>query len=220
MLKINLMDKYYRLPSKECLERQKLAAELIKLRSDIKYGLIRTVFSGIQLLAIIIGVYLGVNEFIIKDRAQEAQHQSITLKLVEIGDSESVNSARDALIRIRDDVYTVPCNKKEEIKRFPDIVERFERETRDLSSYYRSLSRGIKAGYLDEDLVVALIADDIRLVGDIIDEIIGRLGPPGYKTIHPDLNLKPFCGFFALREKLEEKQFWKKNWAIDPCERL
>jgi hypothetical protein len=152
------------LPDKEYLERQKLVAELIKLENDAKYELIRMVFSGLQAFAVIIGVYLGVNEFVVKDRTQKTQHQSIALTLIERVDSPDVRTALDALERLRDDAYTVPNNddllKKDE--KFRPIRVRFEKQTRSLTTYFKMLNNGIKAGYLDPDLVVALLADEIR----------------------------------------------------------
>lgn len=203
------------LPPKEYLERQKLAAELQMLARDAKYDLLRLVFSGLQALAVILGVYLGVSEFVIKDRAQRTQQQSIALSLIERGESAVVRKARESLKKLREDAYAVPVDSKLEGSTFPAIVTRFANETQELAGYFRGLNRGVRAGYIDADLVVMLLADDIRSVGDTLDDILGRMGHPGDKGDYPDL--KPYCGFYALREKLDPKMQWKKAWGFDPC---
>jgi hypothetical protein len=202
------------LPEKEYLERKKLIAELNKLRSENKFALFSLVFSGLQAMAVIFGVYLGVNEFVIKDHDQKAQQLSIALALIERGDSLTVRAAKDALRRCRDEAYDTPTGIYEQ-KRFPSIVAKCDKETRDLAVFFKSLNRAIKVRYIDADLVLALVADDIQSVGETLDDILERMGGPGAKGEYPDL--KPYCDFYALRKQLNPEEPWKKNWGFDPC---
>ena len=74
----------------------------------------------------ILGVFLGVSEFVLKDRTQKTQQKSVALALVERGDSAAVHKARDALKRLRDDAYAVPVDSNLERKNFHAIVARFD----------------------------------------------------------------------------------------------
>lgn len=205
------------LPEKEYLERQKLVAELNKLGRDAKYELFRLLFAGFQSVALIFGVFVAVNEFVIKDRAQKTQQQSIALTLVERGDSAAVRKARDSLNRLYDEAYAVPVDRGIESQRFPGIVARFNKETHDLAAYYRALDRAIRAGYVDPELLVALLADDIQSTGHTLDEMLGRMGYPGTKSVNPYPDIRPYCSFYALRNRLDPRKFWARDWGGNPC---
>lgn len=84
------------------LETKKLQLEIQALENTSRRDRIKFIVDLIQGMSIIVGIFIAINEFLLKDRESENQKSKVTLEYVQkIADVE-IATAKDSLKYFRD----------------------------------------------------------------------------------------------------------------------